>query len=158
MLWLQINFFFIYPQVKNTEKDLNFGIFPLQNSNFPTKSHIDQTYTKMSSRLCRNQWTNSDMENYGEYAHFGPLKIEKIEKKCKRYRQDSNSWPMAWKLSTLPTELSRHCTWMWADYCSNSNNLCKINLNGPVLMKPTTVQREIQVIIIKIDLYRICVL
>ena len=37
----------------------------------------------MSSRLCRNQWTNSDMENYGEYAHFGPLKIEKIEKKVK---------------------------------------------------------------------------
>ena len=75
--------FFIYPQVKNTEKDLNFGIFPLQKSNFPTKSHIDQTYTKMSSRLCRNQWTNSDMENYGEYAHFGPLKIEKIEKNVK---------------------------------------------------------------------------
>ena len=48
---------------------------------FPTKSHLDQTYAKMSSKLCRNQWTNSDMENYGEHAHFGPLKIEKIEKK-----------------------------------------------------------------------------
>ena len=75
--------FFESLEVKNTKNDLNFGIFPLQNSNFPTKSHIDQTYTKMSSRLCRNQWTNSDMENYGEYAHFGPLKIEKIEKKVK---------------------------------------------------------------------------
>ena len=37
----------------------------------------------MSSRLCRNQWTNSDMENYGEYARFEPLKIGKIEKNVK---------------------------------------------------------------------------
>ena len=76
--------FSIYPQVKNTEKDLNFGIFPLQNSNFPTKSHIDQTHAKMGSKLCTNQCTNSDMENYGEYARFEPLKIGKIEKKCNR--------------------------------------------------------------------------
>ena len=75
--------YFSFSEVKNTKKGLNFGKFPLQNSNFPTKSHIDQTYAEMSSKLCTNQWTNSDMENYGEYAHFGPLKIEKIEKNVK---------------------------------------------------------------------------
>ena len=79
-----MNNFLRYPEVRNTKNDLNFGIFPLQNPNFPTKSHLYQTYTKMSFKLCTNQCTNSDMVNYGEYAHFGPLKFKKIEKNCKR--------------------------------------------------------------------------
>ena len=37
----------------------------------------------MGSKLCTNQCTNSDMENYGEYVRFEPLKIGKIEKNVK---------------------------------------------------------------------------
>ena len=64
----------------------------------------------MGSKLCTNQCTNSDMENYGEYARFEPLKIGKIEKKCKRQLLDLNPRPTALQLKPLPTELSRHYT------------------------------------------------
>ena len=42
---------------------------------------MSQTYAKMSFELYVIWWAKSDMENYGEYAHFGPLKIKRIEKK-----------------------------------------------------------------------------
>ena len=79
--------------VKNTKKDLNFGVFPLQNSNFPTKSHLYETYTKMSFKLYTNQCTKADMAIHGEYAVFLPLKFEKNEKKCKIYKPCGESNP-----------------------------------------------------------------
>ena len=45
---------------------------------------MSQTYAKMSFELCIIWWAKSDMENYGEYGRFWPLKFEKNEKKkCK---------------------------------------------------------------------------